>query len=127
MNRVTLVEGRFNAVAERRFNNARADRNYESAFRETGFGAIGDDPAGAAAQIAASAARVPLLAALGDWAICAADARRRAWVLSVAQKADPHAAYHEYEKALEIDHQFAPTHNNLGLALKCAGGWDHVL
>jgi hypothetical protein len=61
------------------------------------------------------------------WAICAADARRRAWVLSVAQKADPHAAYHEYEKALEIDHQFAPTHNNLGLALKCAGGWDHVL
>ena len=86
LNRATLVEGRFNAAAERRFNNARADRNYESAFREAGFGAIGDDPAGVAARIAASAARLPLVAALGDWAVCAADERRRAWVLGVAQK-----------------------------------------
>ena len=91
LDRATLVEGRFNAVAERRFNNARADRNYESAFREAGFGAIGDDPAGVAARIAASAARRPLVAALGDWAICAADEHRRAWLLGVAQKADPDA------------------------------------
>ena len=91
LDRATLVEGRFNAVAERRFNNARADRNYESAFREAGFGAIGDDPAGVAARIAASAARLPLVAALDDWAICAADERRRAWVLGVAQNADPDA------------------------------------
>ena len=49
LNRATLVEGRFNAVAERRFNNSRADRNYESAFREAWFGAIGDNPAGVAA------------------------------------------------------------------------------
>ena len=60
LDRATLVEGRFNAAAERRFNNARADRNYESAFREAGFGAIGDEPAGVAARIAASAARQPL-------------------------------------------------------------------
>ena len=91
LNRATLVEGRFNPAAERRFNNARADRDYESAFREAGFGAIGDDPAGVAARIAASAAREPLVAALDDWAICAADERRRAWVLGVARKADPDA------------------------------------
>ena len=46
LDRATLVEGRFNPAAERRFNNARADRDYESAFREAGLGAIGDDPAG---------------------------------------------------------------------------------
>ena len=57
LNRATLVEGRFNAVAERHFNNSRADRNYESAFREARFGAIGDSPAHVAARIAASAAR----------------------------------------------------------------------
>ncbi len=91
LNRATLVEGRFNAVAERRFNNSRADRNYESAFREARFGAIGDNRAHVAARIAASASRPPLLAALADWAICAADERRRAWVLGVAQKADPDA------------------------------------
>ena len=36
LNRATLAEGRFNAAAERRFNNARADRDYDSAFREAG-------------------------------------------------------------------------------------------
>ena len=51
LDRATLALGRFNALAERRFNNARADRNYESAFRAAGFGAIGDDPAGVAAQV----------------------------------------------------------------------------
>ncbi len=91
LNRATLAEGRFNPAAERRFNNARADRDYESAFREAGFGAIGDDPAGVAARVAASAVREPLVAALDDWAICAADERRRAWVLGVARKADPDA------------------------------------
>ena len=98
LNRATLVEGRFNAVAERRFNNSRADRNYESAFREARFGAIGDNPAHVAARIAASASRPPLLAALADWAICAADESRRAWVLGVAQKADPDA-WHDRARA----------------------------
>ena len=62
--RATLVEGRFNPAADRRFNNARADRDYESAFREAGVGAIGDDPADVARRIAASAVRQPLLVAL---------------------------------------------------------------
>jgi tetratricopeptide (TPR) repeat protein len=89
LDRGTLVEGRFNPAAERRFNNVRADRSYESAFREAGFGTIGDDPAGVAARIAASASRLPFLAALADWAVCAADERRRAWLLGVARNADP--------------------------------------
>ena len=65
LDRATLVEGRFDPAAERRFNYARADRDYESAFREAGFGAIGEDPAGVAARVAASAAREPSVAALG--------------------------------------------------------------
>ena len=92
LNRATLVEGRFNPAAERRFNNERADRDYESAFREAGFGAIGDDLGGCGGD--GSRPRPcaePLVAALDDWAICAADERRRAWVLGVAQKADPDA------------------------------------
>ena len=62
--RCTLVGGRLNPAADRRFNYARADRDYESAFREAGVGAIGDDTAGVARRIAASTVREPLLAAL---------------------------------------------------------------
>ena len=88
LDRATLAEGRFNPAAERRFNNARADRDYESAFREAGFGALGDDPAGVAARVSASAAHKHLVAALDDWAVCAAAERRRAWVLGVTRRAD---------------------------------------
>ena len=66
-----LVGGRLNPAADRRFNYARADRDYESAFREAGVGAIGDDTAGVARRIAASTVREPLLAALADWSACA--------------------------------------------------------
>ena len=31
------------------------------------------------------------MAALDDWAVCATDARRRAWILDVARRADPDA------------------------------------
>ncbi len=75
LDRAILVEGRFNVAAERRFNNARADRNYESAFREAGFGAIGDNPAGVAARVTTSSERESLVAALDDWAVCADDER----------------------------------------------------
>ncbi len=91
LKRSTLAEGRFNPAAERRFSNARADRDYEAAFRDAGLGAIGDDPEAVAARVAASAARRPLVAALDDWAVCAADGRRRAWILAVARRADPDA------------------------------------
>ena len=89
--RMTLAEGRFNPGAERRFNDARADRAYEAAFREARVGTPDDDPAAVAARVAASAARRPVVAALDDWAVCAADGRRRAWVLGVARRADPDA------------------------------------
>ncbi len=87
--RATLVGGRFNPAADRRFNYARADRDYESAFREAGVGAIGDDTAGVARRIAASTVREPLLAALADWSACATLESRRAWVLEVARRVDP--------------------------------------
>ena len=85
----TLAEGRSNPAAERRFNNARADRDYETAFHDAAFGEIDDDPKAVAARVAASAAREPAVAALGDWAVSAADDRRRAWALTVARRADP--------------------------------------
>ena len=84
-----LVGGRLNPAADRRFNYARADRDYESAFREAGVGAIGDDPEGVARRIAASTVREPLLAALADWSACATLESRRAWVLEVARRVDP--------------------------------------
>ncbi len=87
--RATMLALRPNPAADRRFNNTRADREYESAFREAGFGAIGEDPAGMAARVAASAVREPLVAALDDWAVGAADESRRAWVLEVTRKAEP--------------------------------------
>jgi eukaryotic-like serine/threonine-protein kinase len=89
--RMTLAEGHFNPGAERRFNNARAARAYEAAFREARVGAPDDDPAGLAARVAASTEHAPILAALDDWAVCAADDRRRDWVLAVARRADPDA------------------------------------
>ena len=87
--RSSLVGGRLNPVADRRFNYTRADRDYESAFREAGVGAIGDDTAGVARRIAASTVRDPLLAALADWSACATLESRRVWVLEVARRIDP--------------------------------------
>jgi serine/threonine-protein kinase len=91
LKRVTLAEGRFNPAAERRFSNGIADRAYEAAFRDAGLGAVGDEPEAVAARVGDLAARQPLLTVLDDWAVCAADARRRAWVLRVARRADPDA------------------------------------
>jgi serine/threonine-protein kinase len=89
--RMTLVEGRFNREADRRFNDARADRAYETAFREAHVGTPADDPGGVGARVAASVVRPPIVVALDDWAVCAADERRRAWALAVARRADPDA------------------------------------
>ena len=57
--RMTLVEGRYNHGADRRFNDARADRVYETAFREAHVGTPADDPGGVGARVAASAATAP--------------------------------------------------------------------
>jgi serine/threonine-protein kinase len=91
LKRVTLAEGRFNRPAERRFNNAQADRDYEAAFREAGLSQVGGDPGDAAARVRASAVSGALVSGLDDWSACATDRGRQAWLLEVARRADPDA------------------------------------
>jgi eukaryotic-like serine/threonine-protein kinase len=91
MTRSTYVEGRDNHLADVRFNNAQADREYQKAFRDAALGVPPNDPDAAAQRVKRSAVRVPLVAALDDWAVCAPDAVRRDWVLRVARGADPDA------------------------------------
>jgi tetratricopeptide (TPR) repeat protein len=68
---------------------AGADQRYAAAFAEAGLAREGDDPAEAAGRIDVSAVRGPLVAALDDWASCAQDDKRVAWLLAMARKADP--------------------------------------
>ena len=89
MNRSTLVEGQHNHAAQMRFNKARADRDYAEAFRDQGLGEPPNDSAGAAARVRASRWAAHLVAALDDWAVCAADPARQDWVLAVARWAEP--------------------------------------
>ena len=89
LNRSTLVEGQHNHAAELRFNKARADRDYAEAFRDQGLGEPPDDPEGVAARVRASKWAAHLVAALDDWAVCAADPARQDWLLGVARRADP--------------------------------------
>jgi serine/threonine-protein kinase len=87
MSRAAVVNGRYH----RGPNKARADRQYEAAFREAGFGEVHDDPAVVAGRVEASNIRAALVAALDDWAVCAteaADPRRLDWILEVARRAD---------------------------------------
>jgi serine/threonine-protein kinase len=85
LDRAAVVDGRFDFRA----NHTRADREYEAAFREAGFGEVHDDPDVVAARVAASNIREALLGALDDWAVCAAaDQRRQSWILEVARRAD---------------------------------------
>jgi serine/threonine-protein kinase len=94
MTRSTFVEGRDNHLAEVRFNNARADREYQAAFREAELGQPVDDPDAVAARVKASAVRAPLVAALDDWAVCCPERTSRQWTLRVARGADPDAWRH---------------------------------
>ena len=89
--RFTLVEGRFRDAAEARFNRARADRDYEEAFRSAGLGGPAEDPDATAARFRTSASLPALVAALDDWSCCSADRVRQAWLLRVARAADPDA------------------------------------
>jgi serine/threonine-protein kinase len=73
-----------------RANRARADREYEEAFREAGLAAVGEDPEVVAARVRTSPARQAVVAALDDWLFCTADPGRRAWLVDVSRKADPH-------------------------------------
>ena len=89
MNRSTLVEGQQTHDAVLRFNKARADRDYAEAFRDQGLGEPPNDPEGVAARVRASRWAAHLVAALDDWAVCAADPARQDWLLGVARRADP--------------------------------------
>jgi serine/threonine-protein kinase len=68
---------------------AKADRDYATAFGDSGLAEIHDPPNRVAARVQASAVHLALTAALDDWAVCATDKDRRDWLLAVAQKADP--------------------------------------
>jgi serine/threonine-protein kinase len=89
LDRATHVEGHFNSTAERRFTNARADLDYEEAFREAGVEEQRNDPAAVAARVRRSVVRRTLLAGLHDWAVCANGEDRQDWLLAVARQADP--------------------------------------
>jgi serine/threonine-protein kinase len=89
LKRVTSVEERFSNA---HFSNARADQDYETAFRDAGLGKIHGDAKAVAARVKASAVRDALLAALDDWAVSVTARDRRSWLLEVARCADPDPA-----------------------------------
>jgi serine/threonine-protein kinase len=89
LDRFTLAEGGQTHAAQMRFNKARADRDYAEAFRGQGLGEPPNDPEAAAARVLASRWSAHLVAALDDWAVCAAGPARQDWVLAVARQADP--------------------------------------
>jgi tetratricopeptide (TPR) repeat protein len=67
---------------------ARADRDYEAAFREAGLGAVGDDPEAVAARIAESEIRPALVNTLDAWAHQTRDSNRGKWIAKVVERAD---------------------------------------
>jgi tetratricopeptide (TPR) repeat protein len=81
----TLVDGG-------KFDHARAEPPYASAFAEAGLGREGDDIETVAARVRVSPLRAEIVAALDDWASITPDRERRAWLLGVARGADPDAA-----------------------------------
>jgi len=73
-----------------RFDNAGADRQYAEAFAEAGLGEVGDDEEAVARRVVDSPVREALVPALDGWADAAEEEGRRAWLLGVARRADPH-------------------------------------
>jgi len=70
------------------FYKARANRDYAQAFEQAGLGTSHDQPSLVAARIDASAVRGALVAAVYDWAVCAADKAQRGWLLELARQTD---------------------------------------
>jgi tetratricopeptide (TPR) repeat protein/tRNA A-37 threonylcarbamoyl transferase component Bud32 len=75
-----------------KFDPASAERHYTAALAAAGLGREGDNSATVAAAIRASAVHEEIVAALDDWASITQTLSRRAWLLSVARKADPDSA-----------------------------------
>jgi serine/threonine-protein kinase len=67
----------------------RADRQYMTAFENSGLAKVQDSTDVVAARVKASAVKMALNAALDDWAVCAADKSRRDWLLTITRQADP--------------------------------------
>jgi Flp pilus assembly protein TadD len=67
---------------------ARADRDYDAAFREAGFGEVYDDQEAVAARITGSEIRPALVNALDAWAFQTRDRVRRNRIAKVAERAD---------------------------------------
>jgi len=78
---------RFNE--QHQFDRAQSDRDYEEAFRAAGLGVDQQEAAVVTGRVTGSSIHRALVAALDDWASCTVEARRRAWLLKVAQLADP--------------------------------------
>lgn len=76
------------AVTFDTFDRTGGDRDYETAFREAGLGAVGDPPAEVAARVRETGVRRAVVGALDHWSTCAANGDRRAWLLAVAKLAD---------------------------------------
>jgi hypothetical protein len=68
------------------FYKAQANQEYAEAFERAGLGTISDPPSDVATRIDAADVREALLAAVYDWAVCAADKARRGWLLEVARQ-----------------------------------------
>ncbi|HEY2588389.1 MAG TPA: protein kinase, partial [Tepidisphaeraceae bacterium] len=64
-------------------------RRYAEAFGNAAVGRPGDEPAEVAARVRASPVYAALVAALDDWAVCAANRDQQGWVLAVVRRADP--------------------------------------
>jgi serine/threonine-protein kinase len=70
------------------FYKARADQDYAKAFHDFGMADVSEAPEPVAARVRTSAVRVAVMAALDNWAACAAH-ERRDWLWAVARLADP--------------------------------------
>ncbi len=75
--------------AERERRDVWADQSYEEAFTNRWNADFQDNPAATTAWVKASRARLLLLAALDEWAVCTTNPGRRSWILTVARGSDP--------------------------------------
>jgi serine/threonine-protein kinase len=90
MARLDAIRLRKAMMVRGNFDFASADRAYAAIFQKVGLARPDDEAAAVAERIRRSAVRGPLVAALDDWAGAIGDRQRRAWVLEVARRADPH-------------------------------------
>jgi len=68
---------------------SKADQQYLEAFELAGLATSEEQAGVVATRVKASAVRFALIAALDDWAMCASDKSRRAWLLQIVREADP--------------------------------------